>query len=55
MRTVKAGDTLPLMCYRIYGDPKYYLDVAEVNHLGNFRVLIPGSALVFPPIEKSKK
>jgi hypothetical protein len=51
-RIVKAGDTLPLMCYRIYGDPRYYLQVAEINHLGNFRALTPGTTIVFPPLEK---
>jgi hypothetical protein len=54
-RQVKAGDTLPLMCYRIYGDPKYYLEVAKVNNLGNFRFLQPGSELIFPPIAKTSK
>lgn len=54
-RKVKAGDTLPLMCYRIYGDPKYYLEVAKVNDLGNFRFLQPGMDLIFPPIEKTSK
>lgn len=53
LRKVKAGDTLPLMCYRIYGDPKYYLDVAEVNGLGNFRSLTPGTDLLFPPLDKT--
>ncbi|TNE57309.1 MAG: LysM peptidoglycan-binding domain-containing protein [Bacteroidetes bacterium] len=52
VRTVKLGDTLPLMCYRIYGDPRYYLQVAAVNELNNFRDLEPGTQLVFPPIEK---
>lgn len=52
IRKVKAGDTLPLMCYRIYGDPKYYIVVAAVNNLGNFRSLTPGMEIVFPPIEK---
>lgn len=51
---VKAGDTLPLLCYRIYGDPKYYLAVAEVNQLATVRYLEPGTSLVFPPIEKPK-
>lgn len=50
---VKAGDTLPLMCKKVYGDPKYYLQVAEVNRLGNFRQLQPGMELVFPPIDKT--
>ena len=54
-RKVKAGDTLPLMCYRIYGDPKFYLSVAEINGLGNFRSLKPGTNLVFPPLEKPGK
>ena len=52
-RVVKQGDTLPLMCYSIYGDPKYYLQVAQVNGIGNFRQLIPGTSLFFPPIEKT--
>jgi len=52
IRKVKTGDTLPLMCYRIYGDPKYYLNVAEKNDLGNFRSLVPGTSLVFPPLNK---
>jgi hypothetical protein len=55
LRKVKAGDTLPLMCYRIYGDPKYYLKVAEVNGLGNFRFLPPGTDILFPPIDKTGK
>ena len=54
IRKVKAGDTLPMMCYRIYGNPKYYLAVAVLNSLGNFRSLTPGTALVFPPLEKIK-
>ncbi len=52
-RTVKAGDTLPLMCYSIYGDPIYYLQVAEVNGISNFRQLKPGTEISFPPIAKS--
>ncbi|MBI3238190.1 MAG: LysM peptidoglycan-binding domain-containing protein [Flavobacteriia bacterium] len=51
-RTVKEGDTLPLMTYRIYGDSKYYLHVAKVNGLANFRRLTPGQQLWFPPLEK---
>ncbi|SMP13278.1 CIS tube protein [Chryseobacterium profundimaris] len=52
-RTVKDGDTLPLMTERIYGDSKYYLEVAKANGLVNFRQLKPGSELYFPPIEKT--
>jgi nucleoid-associated protein YgaU len=41
-----------LMCYRIYGDPKYYLQVAEANGISNFRKLIPGTDITFPPLHK---
>ncbi len=47
---VKAGDTLPLMCARIYNDPSYYLQIAKINGLTNFRNLKPGTMLEFPPI-----
>lgn len=53
IRKVKFGDTLPQMCYRIYGDPKYYLQVAAVNSISNFRQLKPGTDIFFPPIEKN--
>ncbi|MGR9045178.1 MAG: CIS tube protein [Gammaproteobacteria bacterium] len=53
IRKVKAGDTLPLMCFRIYGDPRYYLEVAKINRLDNFRQLAPGRELVFPPLAKT--
>jgi hypothetical protein len=52
VRLVKAGDTLPLLCYQIYGDPAYYLEAARVNRLDQFRVLRPGTHIVFPPLEK---
>ena len=34
---VMAGDTLPLLCYRVYGDSSYYREVASINKLNNFR------------------
>jgi len=52
-RTVQDGDTLPLMTSKVYGDSKYYLEVAKVNGLVNFRQLKPGSELYFPPLEKT--
>jgi nucleoid-associated protein YgaU len=54
LRKVKAGDTLPLMSYEVYGDPTYYLQVATVNGLVNFRRLATNADLRFPPIEKSE-
>lgn len=53
VRIVKEGDTLPLMTHRIYGDSKYYLEVARVNNLKNFRSLEVGSKIIFPPIDKT--
>jgi hypothetical protein len=47
---VKAGDTLPLLCYRIYKDSGYYLKVARFNNLTDFRQLKPGMRLQFPPL-----
>ncbi len=47
---VKAGDTLPLLCYKIYKDSSYYLEVARANNLTNFRHLTPGLKLHFPPL-----
>lgn len=47
---VQAGDTLPLLCYRIYGHSRYYLAVAAHNQLINFRRLEPGKLLQFPPL-----
>ena len=55
VRIVKEGDTLPSMTYAIYGDFKYYLEVARVNELKNFRNLQPGQKLFFPPFDKKIK
>lgn len=52
IKTVIEGDTLPLLCYREYGDSKYYYQVARANKLINFKQLTPGSKLIFPPIAK---
>ncbi len=47
---VKAGDTLPLLCYQVYRDCTYYIEVAKINNLTNFRDLKPGIKLQFPPL-----
>lgn len=47
---VKAGDTLPRMTFSVYGDSRFYLDVARHNHLVDFRDLKPGQELFFPPL-----
>lgn len=51
-RVVRAGDRLPALCRAIYGDARHYLRVAEANGLDDFRRLVPGSVLYFPPLEK---
>lgn len=48
--TVKAGDTLPLMCDGVYGRSDYYVQVARVNGLTDFRRLKVGAQLLFPPL-----
>lgn len=48
---VKAGDTLPALCLKIYRDANYYPEIARINRLANFRRLQPGTQLIFPPLK----
>ncbi len=50
--TVKEGDILPLLTYKIYKKQDYYLQVAKINKLKNFRKLKENTKLIFPPIAK---
>ena len=52
IRTVIEGDTLSLLCFREYGDSKYYYQVAKANGLTDFKQLTAGTKLIFPPIAK---
>ncbi|WP_417910175.1 CIS tube protein [Candidatus Electronema sp. PJ] len=47
---VQAGDTLPLLCHRIYRNPAYYPEVARINGLNSPQALHPGLKLKFPPL-----
>ena len=47
VRTVKSGDTLPLMTQEIYGDPSYYIQVARINNLNHIRTLKVGTHIRF--------
>lgn len=47
----RAGDTLPVLTYRIYGDVRYYIQVAQFNQLVEFRDIPSGTELLFPPID----
>ncbi len=49
---VKEYDLLPLLTHNIYKNQHYYLQVAKVNKLKNFRKLEAGTVLSFPPIAK---
>ena len=51
VRVVKQGDHLSLMTQQMYGNPKYYLQVAQVNKLKNHRKLEIGVSLIFPPLK----
>ncbi|MDJ0768463.1 MAG: hypothetical protein QNJ12_06695 [Ilumatobacter sp.] len=53
-RVVKEGDHLTLMCATIYGDPSYYLQVAAINGLDDFRRLEVGQTIRFPPIRQAE-
>jgi hypothetical protein len=38
------------MCNSIYGSSAYYIEVARANGLTDFRDLVVGSQLLFPPL-----
>lgn len=46
----RAGDTLALLCQRIYKNQSYAQDVARVNNLDSTRILPAGTTLFFPPL-----
>jgi nucleoid-associated protein YgaU len=46
----KAGDSLPLLCHRIYNDAHQYDQVAHINNITNFRDIRPGTRIIFPPL-----
>jgi hypothetical protein len=50
-RTVRAGDTLPLLCEEIYGSTVHHAAIARFNDLDGLRSLEPGTTLLFPPVE----
>lgn len=48
----KSGDTLPNLCFKTYGNPSYYREVANANNIIHYRNIQPGTKLLFPPIKK---
>jgi hypothetical protein len=58
IKTAMAGDTFPLVCYREYGDSKYYYQVAkymaaEYSTMIDFKQLTPGAKIVLPHLTGS--
>jgi nucleoid-associated protein YgaU len=53
--TVKEGDNLPLIANNKYDDPAYYLQIARINKLKNFRRLAPSGKLILPPMIDSNE
>jgi hypothetical protein len=51
--TVRAGDSLPALCHRIYGSIVHYPKVAAINGLTDFMTLEVGSTLLFPPLRSA--
>lgn len=47
---VRSGDTLPLLCQKIYRDASKYVEIARINGLDGFRALRPDTVLRFPPM-----
>jgi hypothetical protein len=52
LRVANAGDNLPLMSNKIYGNSKHYLELAKVNNLNSVFDVLPGDNVVFPPLKK---
>lgn len=48
---VKAGDTLPLLAFRIYGESRFCVQVAAINKLPSIASIQPGQRLLFPPLK----
>jgi hypothetical protein len=53
--TTKEGDLLPLIVKAKYDDPSYYLQIARINKLKNFRNIPPGVKLILPPMKDFKE
>lgn len=52
VKTVREGDSIFQMSEEVYGNFKYYVEVARANGLVNFRSIKPGTRLLFPPLAK---
>ncbi len=55
VRTVSDADKIFNKANEIYASPKFYMQVAQVNKLVNFRSLKNVSRLIFPPLAKNEE
>jgi hypothetical protein len=49
-KLIKDGDTLPMIARDNYDSSAYYLQLAKVNKLKNFRNIPAGTKLILPPM-----
>jgi hypothetical protein len=54
-RIIRRGESLPWLCNIIYGDPKYYIQVARANHISDFRNIKEGTEIFFPAFAKNEQ
>ncbi|TQF06765.1 LysM peptidoglycan-binding domain-containing protein [Kitasatospora acidiphila] len=52
---VIAGDTLPMLAWREYGDATAWRTIAEANDIDDPMVLTPGMELIVPGIDESSQ
>ncbi len=52
---VKEGDILPLIAKNNYNDSSYYMQLAKVNRLKNFRQIPAGTTLILPPMQDTNE
>jgi nucleoid-associated protein YgaU len=50
---VVAGDSLPLLAWREYGDATAWRTIAEANGIDDPMVLVPGTELIVPGMDES--
>jgi nucleoid-associated protein YgaU len=49
---VVAGDSLPLLAWRQYGDPKAWRAIAAANDIDDPMILLPGTELLLPGLDE---
>ncbi|MGH3622029.1 MAG: peptidase M23 [Sciscionella sp.] len=52
---VVAGESLPMLAWREYGDATAWRVIAEANEIEDPMVLVPGSELVVPGLDESER